>query len=128
VKVLADTSVWVRHFRGGTDGLSLLLRAGRVVTHPWVRLEVSLGSPPQRRRTLATMALLEPLPVATDAELEAFVERHALHDLGVGLVDVALLASVLLRPGTRLWTFDRSLDALADRFGCRHPAERQPKP
>lgn len=120
--ILADTSAWVRHFRGQTDALATLLGEGRVAMHPWVRLEVALGTPPRRRETLALMALLEPLPVATDAELEAFVETHALHARGIGLVDAALLASVMLRPGTRLWTFDRDLDAAARALGCAHAA------
>jgi predicted nucleic acid-binding protein len=97
--ILADTSTWVRHFRDPSTGLGELLLAGRVAMHPWVRLEVSLGTPPRRRQTLALMAQLEPLPVATGAELDAFIERRSLRDRGIGLVDAALLASVLLRPG-----------------------------
>jgi predicted nucleic acid-binding protein len=120
--ILADTSAWIRHFRGQTGALATLLNEGRVAMHPWVRLEVALGTPPRRRETLALMALLEPLPVATDAELEAFVDTHALHAWGIGLVDAALLASVMLRPGTRLWTFDRDLDAVARSLGCAHAA------
>ena len=120
--ILADTSAWIRHFRGQTGVLARLLNDGRVAMHPWVRLEVALGTPPRRRETLGLMALLEPLPVATDAELEAFVNAHALHARGIGLVDVALLASVMLRPGTRLWTFDRDLDAAARALGCAHAA------
>ncbi|MCZ8108542.1 MAG: VapC toxin family PIN domain ribonuclease, partial [Burkholderiales bacterium] len=64
--ILADTSAWIRHFRGQTDALATLLNEGRVAMHPWVRLEVALGTPPRRRETLRLMALLEPLPVATD--------------------------------------------------------------
>jgi predicted nucleic acid-binding protein len=120
--ILADTSAWVRHFRGDTTGLASLLHGGQVVMHPWIRLEVALGTPPHRRETLALMARLEPLPVATDAELDGFIARHALHDRGIGLVDAALMASVLLRPGTRLWTFDRDLEAVAVGFGCGYDA------
>ena len=120
--ILADTSTWVRHFRDPSTGLGELLLAGRVAMHPWVRLEVSLGTPPRRRQTLALMAQLEPLPVATDAELDAFIERRSLRDRGIGLVDAALLASVLLRPGARLWTFDKALAELAHEFDCAHDA------
>lgn len=48
----------------------------------------------------------------------AFVEREALYGLGCGLVDVALLASVLITPGASLWTLDRRLSVLAGRFGA----------
>jgi predicted nucleic acid-binding protein len=118
--ILADTSTWVRHFRGQTAELAALLRDGRIVMHPWVRLEVALGTPPRRRQTLMLMARLEALPVATDDELDAFVEARSLHSRGVGLVDVALLAAVMLRPGTRLWTFERNLEAVARTFGCAY--------
>lgn len=123
--ILADTSVWVRHFRDRSTGLDTLLAEGRIVMHPWVRLEISLGTPPRRRDTLALLAQLEPLPVATDDELESLVERHALQDRGVGLVDVALLASVRLRPGTRLWTFDKALAEVASGLECAHDARRR---
>lgn len=120
--ILADTSAWVRHFRGQTTRLASLLQDGRIGMHPWVRLEVALGTLPRRRETLRLMAQLEPLPVATDAELEAFIERRALHDRGIGMVDAALLASVLMRPGARLWTFDRDLDAIATALDCAYEA------
>jgi len=118
--ILADTSAWVRHFRGQTTELAALLQEGRIVMHPWVRLEVALGSPPRRRDTLTLMARLEQLPVATDAELKAFIVGRALHDRGIGLVDTALMASVLLKPGTTLWTFDKNLEAIASALGCVH--------
>jgi predicted nucleic acid-binding protein len=88
--------------------------------HPWVHLELALGTPPRRQQTLALLAQLELLPVATHAELERFIEQRVLYDRGIGLVDVALLASVLLQPGTRLWTFDNALRAAAERLGCAH--------
>jgi predicted nucleic acid-binding protein len=122
VKLLADTSVWIRHFRGRTTALQALLQEGLIVMHPWVRLELALGTPPRRAQTLAWLAQMEMLPLATLEELENFIERRGLHDQGIGLVDAALLASVLLRPGTRLWTFDKALDALAAQFGCAHQA------
>jgi predicted nucleic acid-binding protein len=126
VRVLADTSVWVRHFRGQTGVLGDLLRSAIVVMHPWVRLEVALGTPPRRRETLALMANLETLPLATAHELEQFIERRALHDRGIGLVDTALLASVLLKPGTCLWTYDASLNEASAALGCDWSAADEP--
>jgi hypothetical protein len=40
-----------------------------------------------------------------------------LYGAGCGLVDLALLASVRITPGARLWTLDKRLDALAERSG-----------
>jgi hypothetical protein len=51
----------------------------------------------------------------------AFVEREKLYGLGCGLVDMALLASALMTPGAMLWTLDRRLAGLAERFGVAYP-------
>ena len=67
--ILADTSVWIRHFRGQTTALARALEGGLVLMHPWVRLEVALGTPPCGQQTLNWMAQLEMLPVATPPEL-----------------------------------------------------------
>ncbi len=40
--------------------------------------------------------------------------------LGCGLVDISLLASTLITPGAELWTLDKRLDELAERFGVAH--------
>ncbi|MBE0507569.1 MAG: hypothetical protein IBX50_12785 [Marinospirillum sp.] len=36
------------------------------------------------------------------------------------LVDLLLLSSALISPGVELWTLDKRLDALADRFNIKH--------
>lgn len=43
------------------------------------------------------------------------IETQRCYDAGCGAIDVALLASVLLTPNANLWTFDKSLAALAAR-------------
>ena len=50
-------------------------------------------------------------------EAMTFIERERLFGLGCGLVDVLLLASTLMTPGVELWTLDKRLCALAERFG-----------
>jgi len=50
-------------------------------------------------------------------EVEEFIEREALYGLGCGLIDLQLLASVLITPGAKLWTLDKRLAKLAERFG-----------
>jgi hypothetical protein len=49
-----------------------------------------------------------------------FIERERLFGLGCGLVDLLLLCSTLLTPSARLWTLDKRLSALAERFGVMH--------
>jgi hypothetical protein len=50
------------------------------------------------------------------------VEREKLFGLGCGFVDLTLLASTLITPGAKLWTLDKRLLALSNRFGvCFSP-------
>ncbi|MCK9606353.1 MAG: hypothetical protein M0R33_07860 [Methylomonas sp.] len=55
-------------------------------------------------------------------EVEEFIEREALYGLGCGLIDLQLLASVLITPGATLWTMDKPLAKLAERFGVAYQA------
>lgn len=48
------------------------------------------------------------------------MEREKLYGLGCGLVDMTLLASTLLTAGAQLWTLDKRLANLADRFGVAY--------
>jgi hypothetical protein len=116
--VLADTSVWIGHFRRANPVLESLLVTDRVACHPLVVLEIACGTPPApRERTIGALRTLRQAVVATTDEALALVERERLYDSGCGAVDVALLASVFLTPDTLLWTADRNLGALAERLG-----------
>ena len=75
--VLVDSSVWVDHFKARNATLVGVLAAGQALCHPLVRLEVSLGTPPQRRDVVALLAKLASTPVASAEELLALVERRA---------------------------------------------------
>ncbi|MFC7517568.1 hypothetical protein ACFQUU_21380 [Herbaspirillum sp. GCM10030257] len=48
------------------------------------------------------------------------LEREKLYGLVRGLVNMALLASTLITPGAKLWTLDKRLATLAERFGVAH--------
>ncbi len=116
--ILVDTSVWVDHLRSGDAQLAALLEQGRVVSHPFVVGEIACGSLADRATVIE---LLQDLPAAAVAETDevlAFVERQALHGKGVGYVDVHLLASAALTPGTQLWTRDKRLRAAAEALAC----------
>ncbi len=116
--VLVDTSVWVKHFRRADTSLVGLLAADEVLVHPLVLLEIACGTPPApRERTLSSLQQLRQPATATPEEVIELVERKRLFDTGCGAVDISLLASTLLTPGARLWTHDRHLQALAERFG-----------
>jgi predicted nucleic acid-binding protein len=115
--VLADSSVWVAHFRKSNHVLQSLLVADRVLCHPLIVLEIACGTPPTpRERTLGDLKRLQQSVIATTEETLALMEKERLHDLGCGAVDISLLASVMLTPETLLWTVDKNLDELAARL------------
>jgi predicted nucleic acid-binding protein len=116
--VLADTSIWVSHFRRSEVALQKLLLDDQVFCHPLVIIEIACGTPPApRARTLDSLRNLGQPTIAAPEEVLALVEHHRLAGSGCGAVDAALLASVLLTPGTLLWTADRPLSAAARRLG-----------
>ena len=117
--VLADTSVWVAHFRSTNPVLQSLVAMDQVLCHPLIVLELACGTPPApRERTLGDLKRLQQAVVATPDEILSLIEREQFHDSGCGAIDMALLASVLLTPDTLLWTIDKKLDALAARLGA----------
>jgi predicted nucleic acid-binding protein len=115
--VLADTSVWISHFRKANTVLQTLLSADQILCHPMVLIEIACGTPPApRARTLGDMRQLRFANVSNTEETLALIEREQLHDTGCGAVDLLLLASVMLTNDTVLWTLDKSLELLAARF------------
>jgi hypothetical protein len=66
------------------------------------------------------LSTLRPIQQASVSEVLLFIERERLFCLGCGFVDDMLLASVLMTPDAQLWTLDKRLDALAERFGVAH--------
>jgi len=115
--VLADTSVWIAHFRKPNPALQTLLSADQVLCHPMVLIEIACGTPPApRERTLSDLRQLRSAIVASTQETLALIEREQLQDSGCGAVDLLLLGSVLLTSGAVLWTLDKNLEALAARL------------
>lgn len=53
-------------------------------------------------------------------EVVDFIDREKLYGLGYGLVDMVLLASTLITPSAELWTLEKRLAALSQRFGVMH--------
>jgi predicted nucleic acid-binding protein len=115
--VLADTSVWVAHFRKSNQALRTLLSADQVLCHPMVLIEIACGTPPApRERTLSDLKQLRSATVASTDEALALIEREQLQDSGCGAIDLLLLGSVLLTSDAVLWTLDKNLRTLAARF------------
>jgi predicted nucleic acid-binding protein len=115
--ILADTSVWIDHFRSGNKALQKALNQGQIVIHPCIIAELALGSLRDRTRTLAMLDLLPQVRVAQLSELRLMIEARRLYSLGIGLTDAHLIASVLLDPPMLLWTRDQRLRKVAEGFG-----------
>jgi predicted nucleic acid-binding protein len=115
--VLADTSVWIAHFRKPNPALQTLLSADQLLCHPMVLIEIACGTPPApRERTLSDLGQLRSATVANTDETLTLIEREQLQDSGCGAIDLLLLGSVLLTSDAVLWTLDNNLRALAARF------------
>jgi hypothetical protein len=119
--ILVDTSVWVDHLRRPDAALAKALGEGQVVAHPFVISEIALGALGRRELTLRSLEGLPTAVVATDAEARSLIEREHLFGIGIGYVDVHLLASARLTPGTWLWTRDRRLARVAAGLGLAWP-------
>jgi predicted nucleic acid-binding protein len=111
--ILADTSVWVEHFRHDEPRLSAALEAERVFMHPFVIGELACGNLRDRTKVLELLGRLPVVPIASDEEARALIERRALMGRGIGLIDVHLLASAAMAASVRLWTHDKRLAAVA---------------
>jgi predicted nucleic acid-binding protein len=121
MNVLIDTSVWVTHFRKHNNVLVNLLERDLVLTHPMIIVELACGTPPApREKTLGDISLLQTSNQASMTEILDFIEREKLYGSGCGFVDMALLASTLITPDTRLWTLDKNLAELAERFEAHY--------
>jgi len=115
--ILADTSVWVDHFRSGDKDLQNALNQGQIVIHSWIIAELALGSLRERAKTLAMLDLLPQVRVAQMSELRVMIEARRLYSVGIGLTDAQLIASVFLNPPTLLWTRDKPLRRVAHAIG-----------
>ena len=115
--ILADTSVWIDHFRSGNEQLRKRLNEGSVATHPFIIAELALGSLQERVKTLALLDLLPQVRVAQVNEVRVAIEARNLYSRGIGPIDVHLIASVLINPPTFLWTRDKQLRKIAEDLG-----------
>jgi len=121
--VLVDTSVWVNHFRRGEHHLAKLLINAEVACHSFIIGELACGNIANRAEILN---LLRSLPLAPAINLDEylyFVERNQLYGIGIGFVDVHLLASAKLA-GVPLWTNDKKLQQAASSLELSYSIKR----
>jgi predicted nucleic acid-binding protein len=114
--ILVDTSIWVDHLVAPNVILTDLLANQRVLGHPYVTGELALGRLRRRDVVLRNLQRLPQAVVASHREAMHLIRQESLFEVGIGYVDVHLLASARMTAGASLWTRDKSLHAAAMRL------------
>jgi predicted nucleic acid-binding protein len=117
--VLVDTSVWVSHFRWGNTLLQTLLLEDVVVCHPLIIGEVACGHLRHRKEIISLLQALSTIKIPEHAEVFEFLEQKRLMGLGMGWIDVHLLASAFLNR-VSIWTLDKKLRAVATKLNVHY--------
>jgi predicted nucleic acid-binding protein len=115
--ILADTSIWIDHFKMPNLTLSRAILDERLYMHEFVVGELALGSLRHRPKTLVQLAKFTDAPIARHTQVLDLIERVPLHSRGLGYVDAHLLASCLLAGNCKLLTRDRRLYDVASDLG-----------
>ena len=110
--ILVDTSIWVTHLREGNRHLGTLLLDAAVLCHPFIVGELACGNLRNRNEILSLLQTLPMAPTIEFGEFLHFIDRNQLMGIGIGFVDVHLLASSRLA-GIPLWTSDKRLRSAA---------------
>jgi predicted nucleic acid-binding protein len=113
--ILADTSLWIDHLRNGNAHLKQLLIEGHVACHPFIIGELACGNLKRRGEIILLLHALPTVNTISNDEALYFIEEKRLIGLGIGIVDVHLLASAIIT-NTPLWTTDRRLREVARRL------------
>lgn len=106
--VLVDTSIWIDHFKKGNTALEKLLLDMAVICHPFIIGELACGNLKNRKEILSLLHSLPAAPLVEHDEVLYFIESKKLMGIGIGLIDVHLLASAHLAHAP-LWTIDKKL-------------------
>lgn len=115
--ILVDASVWIDHLRSADAVLIKHLGADNILVHPFVTGEIALGHLRQRGLVVRMLQRQMQAVVATHEEVMQLIDNESLFGLGIGYIDVHLLASARLTSSAALWTRDKRLRAVADRLG-----------
>ncbi len=116
--ILADTNVWINHFRESDAELISHLNIGFVACHPFIIGELACGN--LGTEILMLLQALPSTPIVETIEVLEFIENNSLMGRGLGYVDIHLLASAII-DNVVLWTFDRRLNQAAIELCVSYP-------
>lgn len=114
--VIVDTLIWVTHLRQGNRHLEQLLLDAEVMCHPFTIGELACGNIKNRSEILSLLQSLPMAPTIGFDEFLYFIDQNQLMGIGIGFVDIHLLASAQLS-GSSLWTADKRLRLAAIKLG-----------
>ena len=117
--ILVDTNVWIDFFKNRQKSIQLvtLLAEKRVVSHPWIVGEMSVGNLGSfRQEILSSLRVLPQVEVYAPDEIFTFIEKEKLFGKGLSFVDVQLLYASI-KSKCSLWTHDVCLQKAAQYFG-----------
>ena len=117
--IIADTSIWIYHFRHGLPQFADTLQKGLIAIHPVVLGKLATGNLLNRTKTLAALQCLPMIPSGTVEECMQFIKNHRLHGIGIGWSNVQILVAARLS-GNLLWSKDRRLDDAAKELGVAY--------
>ena len=117
--ILVDTSIWVAHLRKGNRQLEQMLMNAEVMCHPFIIGELACGTIKNRKEILSLLKSLPSSPVIEFDELMFFIDENQVMGIGIGFVDVHILASAQLS-GTFLWTADKKLNSAAIKLSLNY--------
>lgn len=113
--VLVDTSIWIDHLNSGNKKLTQLLQDGDVAIHPFIIGELACGNLKNRKEIISLLHALPHINKASNDEVLFFIEKYSLMGLGIGLIDLHLLASCMIE-NTKIFTRDKRLKQVADKL------------
>jgi predicted nucleic acid-binding protein len=117
--ILADTNVWIKHFRESDSEFIEHLNIGFIACHPFIIGELACGNLGNRAEILMLLQALPSVPIVEPTELLDFIENKMLMGRGLGYVDIQILASAIIG-NVVLWTLDRRLNEAATELGVSY--------
>ncbi len=116
---MPDRCIWINHLRSGVRQLENLLSDDSMWIHPFIIGELACGHLKNRSEILTLLKTLHTVQTIALQEYLFFIDSHRLSGIGIGFVDVHLLASAMMA-GIPLWTKDKRLKKTALTLGVSY--------
>lgn len=118
--IVPDTSIWIEFLKQNepvTARFLTLLKAGKIAVIEPIFAELLYGirKPKDKELVLSFWQILPKLEFENGSMLKAsqFANSHNFHNLGVGLMDAAIMQPVIIN-GYQLWTLDKKVIGVLD--------------